>query len=435
MTMLRATSKGFRLHIGFFGRRNVGKSSLLNAITQQKVSIVSEVAGTTTDPVEKPMELLPIGPVLFVDTAGVDDVGALGAQRIEKTRQAIGRTDIGVLVTESGVWSEFEEKLLAELRSHGIPVLVALNKADLRKADPEHLMRFEREKLPYAELVATTGEGVDAFRARLWEIAPAECAESQVLLRDLVGPGETAVLVMPIDKEAPKGRIKQLQAQSIRELLDGESSCVVVKDAGLARVLDNLKTPPSIVVTDAQVFEQVERVTPDSIPLTAFSILLSRLKGDLVAQTRAAVAVDSLRPGDKVLVAESCTHHPIEEDIGRVKIPRWLEQYVGGKLEFTTVKGRDFPEDLSPYKLVIHCGACMWNRREMLNRIRECHGQGVPITNYGLVIAYSLGILERALEPFPEALAAYREARNERMEIHTASSLPVADESNLSLVN
>jgi [FeFe] hydrogenase H-cluster maturation GTPase HydF len=432
--MIRATSKGFRLHIGFFGRRNVGKSSLLNAITQQQVSIVSAVAGTTTDPVEKPMELLPIGPVLFVDTAGVDDVGALGAQRIEKTRQAIARSDVGVLVVESGVWTDFEEKLLAELRSHGIPVLVAVNKADLRSPDPEHLFRFEQEKLPYVELVATTRKGVDEFRAKLAKIAPAESAESPVLLRDLVGPDETAVLVMPIDKEAPKGRIKQLQAQSIRDLLDGEACCVVVKDAGLQKALDNLKTPPSIVVTDAAVFEQVARITPDSVPLTAFSILLSRLKGDLVAQTRAAVSVDSLHPGDKVLVAESCTHHPIEEDIGRVKIPRWLEQYVGGKLEFTSVKGRDFPQDLSPYKLVIHCGACMSNRQEMLSRIAECHRQGVPITNYGLVIAYSLGILERALEPFPDALAAYKEARQGQLEAVGVSSLSDLD-IGVSLVN
>ena len=432
--MIRATSKGFRLHIGFFGRHNVGKSSLLNAITQQQVSIVSAVAGTTTDPVEKPMELLPIGPVLFVDTAGVDDVGALGAQRIEKTRQAIARSDVGVLVVESGVWTDFEEKLLAELRWHGIPVLVAVNKADLRSPDPEHLFRFEQEKLPYVELVATTRKGVDEFRAKLAKIAPAESAESPVLLRDLVGPDETAVLVMPIDKEAPKGRIKQLQAQSIRDLLDGEACCVVVKDAGLQKALDNLKTPPSIVVTDAAVFEQVARITPDSVPLTAFSILLSRLKGDLVAQTRAAVSVDSLHPGDKVLVAESCTHHPIEEDIGRVKIPRWLEQYVGGKLEFTSVKGRDFPQDLSPYKLVIHCGACMSNRQEMLSRIAECHRQGVPITNYGLVIAYSLGILERALEPFPDALAAYKEARQGQLEAVGVSSLSDLD-IGVSLVN
>jgi [FeFe] hydrogenase H-cluster maturation GTPase HydF len=433
--MIRATAKGFRLHIGFFGRRNVGKSSLLNAITQQKVSIVSEIAGTTTDPVEKPMELLPIGPVLFVDTAGVDDVGALGAQRIEKTRLAIARADVGVLVTESGAWTEFEEKLLAELRSHGIPVLVALNKSDLHSPLAEQLIRFEQENLPCVKLVATTGEGVDSLRAKLAEIAPAEFAETPVLLRDLVGPEETAVLVMPIDKEAPKGRIKQLQTQCIRELLDNDASCVVVKDAGLQRALDNLNTPPKIVVTDAAVFEQVARTTPDSVPLTAFSILLSRLKGDLVAQTRDAVAVDLLQPGDKVLVAESCTHHPIEEDLGRVKIPRWLERYVGGKLDFTTVKGRDYPHNLAPYKLVIHCGACMWNRQEMMSRIGECHRQHVPITNYGLVIAYSLGILERALEPFPEALAAYREAREEHLQLLAARELSRREESSMSLVN
>jgi [FeFe] hydrogenase H-cluster maturation GTPase HydF len=433
--MIRATSKGFRLHIGFFGRRNVGKSSLLNAITQQKVSIVSEVAGTTTDPVEKPMELLPIGPVLFVDTAGVDDVGALGEQRIEKTRQVITRSDIGVLVAESGTWTEFEEKLLAELRARGIPVVVALNKADLQRPDLEQMIRFEQEGIPYVKLVATTGEGVGTFRAKLQDVAPTESSQPPAILSDLVATGETAVLVMPIDREAPKGRIKNLQTQCIRELLDVDAISVVVKDAGLKQVLDNLKTPPSIVVTDAQVFEQVARTTPESIPLTAFSILLSRLKGDLVAQTRAAVTVDSLRPGDKVLVAESCTHHPVEEDIGRVKIPRWLRQYVGGELEFTTVKGRDFPQDLSPYKLVIHCGACMVNRQEMMSRIGECQGQGVPITNYGLVIAYALGILERALQPFPEALAAYKEARQEQLERVGVSSTADLDECTLNLVN
>jgi len=433
--MIRATQKGFRLHIGFFGRRNVGKSSLLNAITQQQVSIVSAEAGTTTDPVEKPMELLPIGPVLFVDTAGVDDVGALGAQRIEKTRLAIKRADIGVLVTEAGAWTEFEENLLAEFRANGIPVLIALNKTDLQRPKTEQMIRFEQEGLPYVKIVATTGEGMDKFRAKLLEIAPAEAIEPPALVRDLIRPEQTTVLVMPIDKEAPKGRIKQLQTQSIRELLDAESTCVVVKETGLERTLDNLKTPPSLVVTDAAVFDQVARVTPESIPLTAFSILLSRLKGDIVAQTCAAVSIDQLKPGDKVLVAESCTHHPIEEDIGRAKIPRWLQQYVGGELEFTTVKGRDFPQDLTPYKLVIHCGACMWNRQEMISRIRECQRQGVPITNYGLVIAYSLGILERALEPFPGALAAYKEARQEQLEAVGINRLSDLDAIEMSLVN
>jgi [FeFe] hydrogenase H-cluster maturation GTPase HydF len=392
---------------------------LLNAITQQHVSIVSEVPGTTTDLVEKPMELLPIGPVLFLDTAGMDDVGALGEQRVAQTRKAIGRCDLGVLVAEAGVWGEFEEKLLAELRAQGIPVVVVLNKVDLNRPEIDLLIRFEQAGIKYAKVAATTGEGLETLRTRLAEVAAPEDNEPSVILRDLVGPQETAVLVMPFDKEAPKGRIKQLQAQSIRELLDGEACCVAVKETGLARTLSNLMTPPQLVVTDAAVFEQVAKVTPESIPLTAFSILLSRLKGDLVAQTRAAVSVERLKPGDRVLVAESCTHHPIEEDIGRVKIPQWLQKYVGGELKFTTVKGRDFPEDLSPYKLLIHCGACMWNRQEMMNRIRECDRQGVPITNYGLVIAYSLGILERALEPFPEALAAYKEERQQYREPHS----------------
>ena len=289
--MIRATSKGFRLHIGFFGRRNVGKSSLLNAITQQHVSIVSEVPGTTTDLVEKPMELLPIGPVLFLDTAGMDDVGALGEQRVAQTRKAIGRCDLGVLVAEAGVWGEFEEKLLAELRAQGIPVVVVLNKVDLNRPEIDLLIRFEQAGIKYAKVAATTGEGLETLRTRLAEVAAPEDNEPSVILRDLVGPQETAVLVMPFDKEAPKGRIKQLQAQSIRELLDGEACCVAVKETGLARTLSNLMTPPQLVVTDAAVFEQVAKVTPESIPLTAFSILLSRLKGDLVAQTRAAVSV------------------------------------------------------------------------------------------------------------------------------------------------
>lgn len=433
--MERATAKGFRLHIGFFGRRNVGKSSLLNAITRQTVSIVSDVPGTTTDPVEKPMELQPIGPVLFVDTAGVDDVGALGAQRIEKTRQAIARTDIGVLVTEAGVWGEFEEKLLAELRSHGIPVLVALNKADLEQPTAEQLARVRQEKLEAVLISAATGEGVDAFRKLLWEAAPAEAGEPNTILRDLVMPGETAVLVMPIDREAPKGRIKQLQVQAIRDLLDGESSCIVVQDAGLGKALDNMKAAPSLVVTDAQVFEKVAAVTPGDVPLTAFSILLSRLKGDLTAQTVATLAVDDLLAGDQVLIAETCTHHPIEEDIGRVKIPGWLQKYVGGELKFTHVSGRDFPKDLSPYKLVIHCGACMWNRQEMMSRIRECQRQQVPITNYGLVIAFAQGILERALAPFPQTLMAFRQARAAKAEWRAIEKPVGAAEADAALVN
>jgi [FeFe] hydrogenase H-cluster maturation GTPase HydF len=339
------------------------------------------------------------------------------------------------MVTEAGAWGEFEEQLLAELRVHKIPVAIALNKLDLSQPTAEQIARFRHEKLASVLLSATTGEGIDAFRELLWQTAPADAAESPMIVRDLVSPGETAVFVMPIDKEAPKGRIKNLQVQAIRDLLDGDSSCIVVKDAGFKKALDNMKTPPSLIVTDAQVFDIVAKLTPESVPLTAFSILLSRLKGDLVAQTQAALTIDELRPGDRILIAETCTHHPIEEDIGRVKIPRWLEKHVGGKLEFTHVKGRDFPEDLAPYKLVIHCGACMWNRQEMMSRIRECQRQHVPITNYGLVIAMAQGILERALAPFPEALAAFHEGQAAKATRIPANLAPLTAETSAVLVN
>jgi [FeFe] hydrogenase H-cluster maturation GTPase HydF len=401
--------KGMRLHVGLFGRRNVGKSSLLNAITRQQVSIVSEQAGTTTDPVEKPMELLPLGPVLFIDTAGIDDVGALGALRVQKTRQVFERTDVGVLVAEASVWGDFEEQILAELGGREIPAIVAFTKVDLARPDRAVKERLARSGVPYVETCATDGAGVLDFRQLLLDTAPAEFVDSPKIIADLVGPGELAVLVVPIDKEAPKGRLIAPQVQSIRELLDHRAYCLVVRESELEAALGNLKAPPRLVVTDSQAFRDVAAKTPPEVPLTGFSILFSRLKGDLAVQVEGALAADRLAPGDRVLVAEACTHHPIGEDIGRVKIPRWLSEYVGGPLEFQTVQGGDFPEDLSPYKLVIHCGACMMNRRGVLSRILRCRAQGVPITNYGLIIAYSLGMLDRALGPFPDALELYRD--------------------------
>jgi len=405
--MTASAPKGLRLHIAFLGRRNVGKSSLLNALTRQQVSIVSPVAGTTTDPVEKPMELLPLGPVLFIDTAGIDDEGALGALRVAKTRQVLERADLGVLVTEAGVWGEFEERLLAELRARGTAVIVVFNKTDQpqpasgRGATP--LGRFADEKIRVVQTSALSGAGLPDLRQALLDSAPAAFIDSPAILGDLVGPGELAVLVVPIDKEAPKGRLILPQVQAIRDLLDSDAFCLVVKERELRGALDRLKSPPRLVVTDSQAFLKAAADTPRSVPLTSFSILMSRFKGDLLAQVEGALAIERLRGGDRVLVAEACSHHPIGEDIGRVKIPRWLTQFVGGKLEFKHVQGHDFPADLSPYKLVIHCGACMWNRREMLSRILRCREAGVPVTNYGLTIAYSLGIFERALEPFPAA--------------------------------
>ena len=412
--------KGLRLHIAFFGRRNVGKSSLLNALTRQQVSIVSAVAGTTTDPVEKPMELLPLGPVVFIDTAGVDDTGELGALRVQKTRQVLDRTDLAVLVADAAAWGEFEGDILRELGARKIPVVVVFNKTDAAKPDAALLAQLREQKLRIVQTSAVTGAGVADLRQALLESAPADFIDSPAILGDLVGPGELAVLVVPIDKEAPKGRLILPQVQSIRDLLDSDACCLVVKERELRTALDRLKTPPKLVVTDSQAFLKVAADTPRHVPMTSFSILMARFKGDLLAQVLGTLEIEKLRNNDRVLVAEACAHHPIGEDIGRVKIPRWLTLYTGQKLQFEHVQGHDFPADLSPYQLVIHCGACMWNRREMLTRILRCQQAGVPITNYGLTIAYSLGIFARALEPFPAALAAYR-----KLEKTTAEGAPL----------
>ena len=407
---MTTTPKGLRLHIAFFGRRNVGKSSLLNALTRQQVSIVSSIAGTTTDPVEKPMELLPFGPVLFIDTAGIDDTGELGALRVQKTRQVLERTELAVLVTEAGIWGDFEEQILSELAARKTPMVVVLNKIDVAEPDAALVVRFAEQKILFVKTSVVSGRGILDLRQALLGAAPPDFIDSPAILGDLVGPGEMAVLVVPLDKEAPKGRLILPQVQSIRDLLDNDAYCLVVKERELRRALDRLKAPPKLVVTDSQAFLKVDADTPPSVPLTSFSILMSRFKGDLLAQVQGAFAIENLRGGDHVLIAEACSHHPIGEDIGRVKIPRWLTQYTGERLKFEHMQGRDFPTDLTDYKLVIHCGACMWNRREMLSRILKCQQAGVPITNYGLTIAYSLGIFERALQPFPAALDCFRKA-------------------------
>jgi [FeFe] hydrogenase H-cluster maturation GTPase HydF len=404
-----------RLHIAFFGRRNVGKSSLLNAITRQDVSIVSAQAGTTTDPVEKPMELLPLGPVLFIDTAGIDDVGALGELRAGRTMRVFDRTDLGVIVTEAGEWGEFEDQILGELQQRGAGAVAVFNKTDtLEGGGPVPVTvarRLAESKVRTVAVSALRREGILDFRQALLESAPEHFIENPSILSDLVGPDGLAVLVVPIDKEAPRGRLILPQVQSIRDLLDADAMALVVKERELRTALERLKQPPRLVVTDSQAFLKVAADTPREVPLTSFSILFARFKGDLTVQVEGALALETLRPGDRILIAEACSHHPIADDIGRVKIPRWLNQYVGGKLDIDTVQGHDFPEDISPYSLVIHCGACTFNRRAMLSRILRCKRAGVPITNYGLAIAYSLGIFERALEPFPAALDMVRAAR------------------------
>ena len=410
---MQATPKSLRLHIGLFGRRNVGKSSLLNAITRQQVSIVSAHAGTTTDPVEKPMELLPLGPVQFLDTAGVDDEGALGELRIAKTRTVLDRVDLGVIVTEAGAWGSFEQMLLGELKTRKVPVLVAFNKRDLR--EPSRKERERTEALGAATVATSTvtGAGLADLRDGLLRLAPADFFENRRLVSDLVPPGDVAVLVVPIDKEAPKGRLILPQVMTIRDLLDGESLALVVQERELRNALARLNAPPALVVTDSQAFLKVAADVPRDVPMTSFSILMARFQGNLAEQVRGTLGIEHLQGGDAVLIAETCSHHPVGEDIGRVKIPRWITQYVGAKVDFAHVQGRDFPQDLSPYKLVVHCGNCTGNRKEMASRLHRCREAGVPMTNYGLTIAYSLGIFERALGPFPDALEALRAHRRQ----------------------
>jgi [FeFe] hydrogenase H-cluster maturation GTPase HydF len=411
---MRGPSRGFRLNIGIFGRRNVGKSSILNAITEQNTSIVSPEAGTTTDPVEKPMELLPLGPVLFIDTAGVDDAGELGELRIKKTEKIFDRVDVAVLVAEGNAWGEFEERIIREFLKRETPLIVAFNKGDLYEPASEVISRLESRNLKHVTVLATRGrDGVLPLIEAIKKMEDDLSGGEKKIIADLVGKGETAVLVIPIDKEAPKGRIILPQVQVLRELLDIGAISVVATDKELASALSGLSRPPKIVVTDSQAFKEVDEIVPKDIALTSFSILFSRFYGDLREQAKGASTIGKLKDGDKILIAEGCTHHPIGDDIGRVKIPHWLQEKLKIKLHFNTVQGRDFPDDPSPFAMVIHCGNCMGNRSETLNRIKLCREKGVPVTNYGISIACIHGILERALSPFPSALEAYRSAVNE----------------------
>jgi [FeFe] hydrogenase H-cluster maturation GTPase HydF len=405
---MQKTPKGLRLQIGIFGRRNAGKSSFLNAVTRQSVAIVSDVAGTTTDPVEKPMELLPLGPVLFIDTAGIDDVGGLGKMRVEKTRKIFERADVAALVADSDKWDEFEENLLAEFKKLATPTIVIFNKNDLAEPKQEILKKLEDEKIPYIKAVSPERKGAQDFRETLIKVVPEEFIAPKTIAGDLLPPGELAILVVPIDLEAPKGRLILPQVQTIRDLLDNDSYCMVVKERELRDALERLKRPPAIVITDSQAFLKVSGDTPPEIPMTSFSILFARFKGDLDTFVEGATAIEKLKPGDNVLIAEACTHHPIGEDIGSVKIPRWLTQYVGGKLNFEHIQGHDFPENIKKYQLIIHCGSCTFNRRQLLSRLMRCKRENVPITNYGVAISYSLGIFERALSPFPGALDIFK---------------------------
>ena len=388
------TPSGERVHIGFFGRRNAGKSSVVNAVTGQNLSIVSDTKGTTTDPVYKAMELLPLGPVVIIDTPGIDDVGALGEERVRRTKQVLNKTDIAVVIVDGteGL-APADEEVLSLIRSKGLPYLVVYNKADLVK----HAAGADDHTI---HVSALTGDGIYELKEKLARLKPAD-AEAPIV-SDLIHSGDMVVLVVPIDSAAPKGRLILPQQQTIREIFDSNSAAIVVKEDELTHTLSCFKDKPWLVITDSQGFGRVSADTPDDIRLTSFSILMARHKGLLESAVRGVTAVDKLKDGDTVLIAEGCTHHRQCDDIGTVKIPRWLKEYTGKDISIETASGRDFPEDLSPYALVIHCGGCMLNGREVGYRMKTAADQAVPITNYGIAIAYMKGILRRSLSVFPD---------------------------------
>ena len=394
------TPSSERMHIGFFGLRNAGKSSLVNAVTGQEMAIVSEVRGTTTDPVYKSMELLPMGPVVIIDTPGMDDTGALGEMRVRKTRQILNRTDVAVLVTDATrALCEEEQELLNIFCEKRIPYVIARNKCDLL-ADPAAGDSNSNGAI-VCLVSALTGKGIHELKETIAHIGSNNESDSKRLVADLVNPLDVVVLVVPIDESAPKGRLILPQQQVIRDLLEAGAVSVVVRETELRDAFDRLAEPPALVITDSQAFQEVAQDTPESVPLTSFSILMARYKGFLDAAVRGAKAIDTLKPGDRVLISEGCTHHRQCQDIGTVKLPRLLRKHLGFDVEFDTSSGREFPEDLSPYRLVIHCGACMLNQREVLYRMKCAEDQGIPFTNYGISIAHMRGILTRSIAMLP----------------------------------
>lgn len=394
------TLKSMRLHIGIFGKTNVGKSSLLNRITNQDVSIVSNIAGTTTDVVEKTMELLPIGPVNFLDTAGINDSTALSSERIEKTMKIINRTDVAIVVCDYNGIDDYERNLIEKFNELKIPFMIFINKTD-EKYPSDSIIKDLKNYTKHILLSSVKTDDLIVFKIKdlLVKLLPEDFVNSPKIVGDLIPQGSTVILVIPIDKEAPKGRIILPQVQTLRDLLDNNCVSVVVKESELKSAIDNLKFAPSLVVTDSQAFKNVSEIVPENIPLTSFSILFARLKGDLNTFSQGAKSIEKLQDGDRVLILESCTHHAIEDDIGRVKIPNLLRKKTGKHLIIDNIAGHDFP-DISKYKLIIHCGACMTNRREVLSRILLASENNIPITNYGICISYCLGILPRALKIF-----------------------------------
>ena len=395
-----STTKGLRLHIGFFGKRNAGKSSLVNKIIGQELSVVSNVKGTTTDVNQKSMELLPVGPVTLLDTAGIDDIGELGSLRVEKTKKALLRCDVVVFAVDFETLSDIEKNFLLDVKKNDLPVITVVNKTDLceiNSSDFQFLLNNSNVVLKTSAI--KKDNFVQEFISALIKVLPDEFVNSNVILSDIVKENETVVFVIPIDKEAPKGRLILPQVNAIREMLDNNSVSIVTTPDNLKEAISNLKTPPKIVVCDSQAFKEVAEIVPDDIMLTSFSILFARLKGDIAALYEGANKIDELNDGDKILILESCTHHPVEDDIGRVKIPNLIKKFTGKNLIFEHYSGHDFPTSIKDYSLIVHCGACMTTRREVLNRINIAKENKVSITNYGIIIAKCTGILKRAIKP------------------------------------
>ena len=395
---MNQTPASERIHIGFFGKRNAGKSSVVNKVTGQTLAIVSPVKGTTTDPVYKTMELLPMGPVMIIDTPGIDDEGRLGELRVKKTYQVLNKTDVAVLVVDGTVGiTNVDQEMIRMFKEKDIPYIVVFNKKDLCE------QCSNMEGVLSIWVSAEKGDGIHELKEKIAALSRQEESEKRIV-GDMILPGDFVVLVVPVDSAAPKGRLILPQQQTIRDILDAGGITVVVKDSELKDALDGLGRKPKMVITDSQAFDKVSKITPDDIMLTSFSILFARYKGSLESTVKGAAGLNKLKDGDKVLISEGCTHHRQCEDIGTVKIPRWIERYTGKKLVYEWSSGTEFPEDLSDYSLVVHCGGCMLNEREMKYRQKQAGRQGIPMTNYGILIACTQGILKRSLMPFPEIL-------------------------------
>lgn len=399
---LNATPSSERVHIGIFGKRNAGKSSLINAITGQNLAIVSEAKGTTTDPVYKAMELLPLGPVMIIDTPGIDDEGVLGSLRIQKAYQVLNKTDIALVIIDAAVGPSAEDlRLIKRINAKKIPLLIVINKCETINEDKKTAYQA---LLPNGKLLFVSAEqqlNIFELKEAIAQTVPTDENKAQIVA-DLLSPSDFVVLVVPIDSAAPKGRLILPQQQTIRDILEADAAAIVVKENELTNTLQNLGKRPKLVITDSQVFKKVAAETPADILLTSFSILFARYKGNLQTAVQGVTALENLEDGDKILVGEGCTHHRQCDDIGTVKLPRWIKEYTGKNPEFIFTSGTEFPLDLSPYKMIIHCGACMLNEREMQYRIKCAADQNIPFTNYGITIAYINGILKRTVEPFPQ---------------------------------